>query len=245
MQRDSFSGIKPTLASSHNLSSHILHPNLCLSSSMVQRYILLSNILVTLQGSRLLDYMPNRYSHRASPDKLAQYNILTGTRKGALPADALLVSADLREEPTKAKHKTKAAPKRKRQQGQTLARRSLVKQQSDKTCNILRHAMHKGYIEDSSTVKRVHNRLSCESEINHQSMFSIQWPHRMWNMPPRRVREQQEDDDTPPPPPPPQMTPFERDNVEMLAGITRLLERQSERPEKSHEEDVVERLHAE
>ncbi|KZV53678.1 hypothetical protein F511_22428 [Dorcoceras hygrometricum] len=62
-------------------------------------------------------------------------------------------------------------------------------------------------------------------------------------MPPRRFREQQQDDDTPPPPPPPpQMTPFERANVEMLSGITRLLERQSKRPGKSHEEDVAERF---
>ncbi|KZV15940.1 hypothetical protein F511_23984 [Dorcoceras hygrometricum] len=62
-------------------------------------------------------------------------------------------------------------------------------------------------------------------------------------MPPRRFREQQQDDGTPPPPPPPpQMTPFERANVKMLAGITRLLERQSERPRKSHKEDVAERF---
>ncbi|KZV35646.1 hypothetical protein F511_24029 [Dorcoceras hygrometricum] len=60
-------------------------------------------------------------------------------------------------------------------------------------------------------------------------------------MPPRRIREQQ-DDDLPPPPPPPHMTPFERANMEMLAGITRLLERQTERPGKSHEEDIVERF---
>ncbi|KZV54216.1 hypothetical protein F511_35480 [Dorcoceras hygrometricum] len=60
---------------------------------------------------------------------------------------------------------------------------------------------------------------------------------------PRRFREQQQDDGTPPPPPPPLfMTPFERANVEMLAGITRLLERQSERHGKSHEEDVTERF---
>ncbi|KZV25186.1 transferase, transferring glycosyl group [Dorcoceras hygrometricum] len=60
-------------------------------------------------------------------------------------------------------------------------------------------------------------------------------------MPPRRNREQQQDDDLPPPPPP-QMTPFERANMEMLAMITRLLERQTERPEKSHEEDIAERF---
>ncbi|KZV21023.1 hypothetical protein F511_28245 [Dorcoceras hygrometricum] len=57
-------------------------------------------------------------------------------------------------------------------------------------------------------------------------------------MPPRRARDQQEDD-TPPPPRPPQMTLYERDSVDMLAGITRMLERQSERPGKSHEEDVA------
>ncbi|KZV13912.1 hypothetical protein F511_44823 [Dorcoceras hygrometricum] len=43
-------------------------------------------------------------------------------------------------------------------------------------------------------------------------------------MPPRRDRAQQ--DDATPPPPPPQLTPYERANVDMLAGITRLLERQ-------------------
>ncbi|KZV27108.1 inactive rhomboid protein 1-like [Dorcoceras hygrometricum] len=58
---------------------------------------------------------------------------------------------------------------------------------------------------------------------------------------PRRARDQQ-DDDAPPPHPPPQMTPFERANVEMLAGITRILERQSERSGKPHEEDVTERF---
>ncbi|KZV43982.1 hypothetical protein F511_11174 [Dorcoceras hygrometricum] len=60
-------------------------------------------------------------------------------------------------------------------------------------------------------------------------------------MPPRRYREQPQDDDLPPPPPP-QMTAFERANVEMLAGITRLLERQTERPGKLHEEDIAERF---
>ncbi|KZV16799.1 hypothetical protein F511_11725 [Dorcoceras hygrometricum] len=38
------------------------------------------------------------------------------------------------------------------------------------------------------------------------------------------------------------LTPYERASVNMLAGITRLLERQSERPGNSHEEDVVERF---
>ncbi|KZV25085.1 hypothetical protein F511_33465 [Dorcoceras hygrometricum] len=60
-------------------------------------------------------------------------------------------------------------------------------------------------------------------------------------MPPRRIREQKQNDDFPPPPPP-QMTPFERANVEMLAEITRILERQTERPGKSHEEDIAERF---
>ncbi|KZV14723.1 hypothetical protein F511_41298 [Dorcoceras hygrometricum] len=55
---------------------------------------------------------------------------------------------------------------------------------------------------------------------------------------PRRAIDQQ-DDDAPPPPPPPHLTPHERASVDMLAGITRLLERQLERPEKSHEEDVA------
>ncbi|KZT75311.1 hypothetical protein F511_47664 [Dorcoceras hygrometricum] len=58
-------------------------------------------------------------------------------------------------------------------------------------------------------------------------------------MPPRRSRDQQ-DDDTPPPPP--QLTPYERASVDMLAGITRFLERQLERSGKSHEEDVTERF---
>ncbi|KZV19677.1 hypothetical protein F511_35174 [Dorcoceras hygrometricum] len=55
-------------------------------------------------------------------------------------------------------------------------------------------------------------------------------------MPPRRDRSQQGDAT-------PQLTPYERASMDMLAGITRLLERQSERPGKSHEEDVAERFH--
>ncbi|KZV54204.1 hypothetical protein F511_13837 [Dorcoceras hygrometricum] len=58
-------------------------------------------------------------------------------------------------------------------------------------------------------------------------------------MPPRRSRDQQ-DDDAPPPTPLPQMMPYERASVDMLAGITRMIERQSERSRKSHEEDVAE-----
>ncbi|KZV17601.1 hypothetical protein F511_14998 [Dorcoceras hygrometricum] len=58
-------------------------------------------------------------------------------------------------------------------------------------------------------------------------------------MPPRRARDQQ-DDYTPPHPP--QLTPYERSSVDMLSGITRLLERQSEHSGKSHEEDVAERF---
>ncbi|KZV41366.1 hypothetical protein F511_34374 [Dorcoceras hygrometricum] len=61
-------------------------------------------------------------------------------------------------------------------------------------------------------------------------------------MPPRRDRTQQDDATPPPPPPPPQLTPYERASVDMLAGITKLLERHSERPGKSHEEDVAERF---
>ncbi|KZV57437.1 hypothetical protein F511_31644 [Dorcoceras hygrometricum] len=60
------------------------------------------------------------------------------------------------------------------------------------------------------------------------------------NMPPRSDRNQQRDG-TPPPPLPPQM-PYERDSVDMLAGITKMLERQTERPGKSHEEYVAERF---
>ncbi|KZV24929.1 hypothetical protein F511_28500 [Dorcoceras hygrometricum] len=61
-------------------------------------------------------------------------------------------------------------------------------------------------------------------------------------MPPRCNGEQQQDDDLPPPPPV-QMMSFERANVEMLAEITRLLERQTERSGgKSHEEDIAERF---
>ncbi|KZV35777.1 hypothetical protein F511_37545 [Dorcoceras hygrometricum] len=54
-------------------------------------------------------------------------------------------------------------------------------------------------------------------------------------MPPRHARIQQDDDAPPPPPPPPQLTPYERASVDMLAGITRLLERQSEHSGKPHE----------
>ncbi|KZV44236.1 pentatricopeptide repeat-containing protein-like [Dorcoceras hygrometricum] len=62
------------------------------------------------------------------------------------------------------------------------------------------------------------------------------------SMPPRRARDQQNDDALPPPPPP-QLTLYERASVDMLAGTTRMLKRQSERPVKSHEEDVAEREH--
>ncbi|KZV15970.1 golgin candidate 5 [Dorcoceras hygrometricum] len=62
------------------------------------------------------------------------------------------------------------------------------------------------------------------------------------SMPPRRARDQQDDDAPPPPPPPPQLTPYERTSVDMLVGVTRLLERQSERSGKLHEEDVAERF---
>ncbi|KZV06678.1 hypothetical protein F511_45841 [Dorcoceras hygrometricum] len=61
-------------------------------------------------------------------------------------------------------------------------------------------------------------------------------------MPPRRDRTHQDETSPPPPPPPPQLTPYERASVDMLAGITRVLERQLEQPRKSHEEDVAERL---
>ncbi|KZV23997.1 hypothetical protein F511_19307 [Dorcoceras hygrometricum] len=60
-------------------------------------------------------------------------------------------------------------------------------------------------------------------------------------MPPRRDRTHQDDVTPPPHPPTPQLMSYERASVDMLAGITRLLERQSERPGKSHEEDVAER----
>ncbi|KZV48286.1 hypothetical protein F511_30533 [Dorcoceras hygrometricum] len=59
---------------------------------------------------------------------------------------------------------------------------------------------------------------------------------------PRHDRTHQDDATPSPPPPPPQLTPYERARVDMLAGITRLLERQSERPGKSDEEDVAERF---
>ncbi|KZT76927.1 hypothetical protein F511_46048 [Dorcoceras hygrometricum] len=61
-------------------------------------------------------------------------------------------------------------------------------------------------------------------------------------MPPSRDRSHQDDSTPPPPPPPPQLTPYERASVDMLAGITRLLERQSVHSGKSHEEDVAERF---
>ncbi|KZV18617.1 hypothetical protein F511_40906 [Dorcoceras hygrometricum] len=64
-------------------------------------------------------------------------------------------------------------------------------------------------------------------------------------MSPQRDRTHQDDATPPPPPPPPptpQLTPYERASVDMLAEITRLLEQQSERPGKSHEEDVAERF---
>ncbi|KZV34617.1 hypothetical protein F511_20182 [Dorcoceras hygrometricum] len=61
-------------------------------------------------------------------------------------------------------------------------------------------------------------------------------------MPPIHDRTHQDDATPPPPPPPPHLTPYERASVDILAGITRLLERQSERPWKLHEEDVAERF---
>ncbi|KZV14647.1 hypothetical protein F511_39842 [Dorcoceras hygrometricum] len=61
-------------------------------------------------------------------------------------------------------------------------------------------------------------------------------------MPPRRDRTHQDHSTPPPSPPPPQLTPYERASVDMLVGITRLLERQSLRSGKSHEEDVAERF---
>ncbi|KZV39060.1 hypothetical protein F511_25650 [Dorcoceras hygrometricum] len=61
-------------------------------------------------------------------------------------------------------------------------------------------------------------------------------------MPPRSARDQQDDDAPPPPPPPPQLMPCERASMDMLAEITRMLERQSELSGKSHEEDVDERF---
>ncbi|KZV26919.1 hypothetical protein F511_41168 [Dorcoceras hygrometricum] len=60
-------------------------------------------------------------------------------------------------------------------------------------------------------------------------------------MSPRRARDQ--DDDAPPPTPPRQLTRYERASVDMLSGITKMLERQAERSGKSHEEDVAERFH--
>ncbi|KZV50843.1 hypothetical protein F511_20997 [Dorcoceras hygrometricum] len=48
-------------------------------------------------------------------------------------------------------------------------------------------------------------------------------------MPPKRAKDQQDDDTPPPPPPPPpppQLTPYERASVDMLTGITKMLERQ-------------------
>ncbi|KZV37548.1 hypothetical protein F511_42677 [Dorcoceras hygrometricum] len=60
-------------------------------------------------------------------------------------------------------------------------------------------------------------------------------------MPPRHARDQK-DGDAPPPPPPPQLTPYERTSVDMLAGITKMLESQSVRSGNAHEEDVAERF---
>ncbi|KZV18485.1 hypothetical protein F511_18937 [Dorcoceras hygrometricum] len=61
-------------------------------------------------------------------------------------------------------------------------------------------------------------------------------------MPLRRYRTHQDDAKPPPPPPPPQLTPYERASVDMLAEITRMLERHLEHSGKSHEEDVTERF---
>ncbi|KZV25609.1 AMP-dependent synthetase and ligase domain containing protein [Dorcoceras hygrometricum] len=61
-------------------------------------------------------------------------------------------------------------------------------------------------------------------------------------MPPRRTRDQQEDD-APHPSSPPHLTPYESASMEMLIGITKMLERWSEQSGKSHEEDVDKRFH--
>ncbi|XP_073127686.1 uncharacterized protein [Henckelia pumila] len=74
-------------------------------------------------------------------------------------------------------------------------------------------------------------------------------------MAPRRVLRQkdpegagQDGDQREPPPPPPPLPPappliaFERASVDMLAGITRLLEHQADRPRKTREEDIAERF---
>ncbi|KZV49191.1 carboxyl-terminal-processing peptidase 1, chloroplastic [Dorcoceras hygrometricum] len=89
-------------------------------------------------------------------------------------------------------------------------------------------------------------RASGESSTTKHRLLHASGPHPIpppndpKTMPPHRIREQQQDDDLPPPPPPPQLKPYERASASMLAGITRILERQSERSGKSHEEDVAE-----
>ncbi|XP_073137187.1 uncharacterized protein [Henckelia pumila] len=58
----------------------------------------------------------------------------------------------------------------------------------------------------------------------------------------KNINGNQGDENRQNPPPPPQITPFERANVDMLAGITSLLVHQSAQPRKSYEEDVAERF---
>ncbi|KZV50535.1 hypothetical protein F511_35199 [Dorcoceras hygrometricum] len=73
---------------------------------------------------------------------------------------------------------------------------------------------------DSDVAQARSTSLIAKLEDIHRSILGI--PHR-------GDRTQQDDATPPPPTPPPQLTTYERASVDMLAGITRLLERQSER----------------
>ncbi|KZV38696.1 hypothetical protein F511_20675 [Dorcoceras hygrometricum] len=120
----------------------------------MQRHILLSNILVTLWGSRILNHLPN--SSTSSSQRL-------------LPrAEAPLGPAGLPEEPAKAKHKTKAAPKKENNEVKPQYEEHSINQQSNKACNISKRAMHERYNKDSSAVSRVHNgsAMKIESSIS-------------------------------------------------------------------------------
>ncbi|XP_073121037.1 uncharacterized protein [Henckelia pumila] len=63
-------------------------------------------------------------------------------------------------------------------------------------------------------------------------------------MAPRRMNRRGDPHPPPPPPPPPcdQLSALEKDNADMMVGITRLLEHQITRPGMSHDEAVAERF---
>ncbi|KZV49507.1 hypothetical protein F511_07628 [Dorcoceras hygrometricum] len=107
----------------------------------------------------------------ASKDFILNCSIWS-TGRIKIRADAPLGPTGLPEEPTKAKHKTNAAPRMERKRGQTSVCRALNKQQYGKACNNSSRATHEGYNENSSAVKM--GSHSCCEASHHRSIFSGQ-----------------------------------------------------------------------